>query len=116
MSDRLETIDGKNWEEFLASPTAFLMLGKNGCDNCARWTEELTARLEDAAWWPDVRFGKMLIDTPGLLKFKKANPWLAEVEDLPFNLVYRAGERTRTWAGGGADRLDNRLKRVLGET
>ena len=113
MSERLEMITRDNWEEFLSAPAAVLMLGKTDCANCTRWTEELQGLLANEQWWPTVRFGKMLIDTPGLLKFKKANPWLSEVDDLPFNVLYKDGERVKSYAGGGGDRLDNRLKRVL---
>ena len=113
MSQRLESIDGKNWEEFVAAPAAVLMLGKTDCGNCRVWAEELTELLADGSRWPGVRFGKMLIDTRGLIGFKKASPWLAEVDDLPFNVIYVEGERVKSWAGGGGDRLAKRLARVL---
>ncbi|MHC4223478.1 MAG: thioredoxin domain-containing protein [Planctomycetota bacterium] len=114
MSDRLESIDGANWEEFISAPVAVLMLGKTDCPACQAWTEELTGMLADAGRWSDVRFGKMLIDTRGLIGFKKANPWLAEVDTLPFNVIYKEGERLKTFAGGGGDRLDKRLGKILG--
>jgi hypothetical protein len=113
MSQRLESIDGKNWEEFVSAPVAVLMLGKTDCNACKDWTEELTELLADATKWPEVRFGKMLIDTRGLIGFKKANPWLAEVDSLPFNVLYAKGERVKSWAGCGTDRLAKRLARVL---
>ena len=113
MSERLEVIDGSNWEEFVSAPVAVLMLGKSDCPACKEWTEELTGLLADAGNWPEVRFGKMLIDQRGLIGFKKANPWLAEVDTLPFNLIYKDGERLKSYAGGGGDRLGNRLRRIL---
>ena len=39
--DRLEAIDGTNWETFLEAPWAVLMLGKSDCEHCAEYTEEL---------------------------------------------------------------------------
>jgi hypothetical protein len=113
MSERLEAVDGENWEEFVSAPFAVLMLGKTDCNACKDWTEELTGLLADASRWSGVRFGKMLIDTRGLIGFKKANPWLAEVTDLPFNVLFVDGERRKSWAGCGADRLAKRLERVL---
>ena len=79
--DRLEMIDGQNWEAFLGAPFA-------------------------------VRFGKMLIDKGGLVGFKRANRWLAEVDVLPYTLVYRNGEKVSEFAGGGIGRLQSRLERL----
>ncbi len=106
---RLETINGTNWREFLAAPRAVLILAKTTCAACAAWSEELTSFLEGDPRFADVRFGTMYLDRPGLIDFKRGNPWLAEVEDLPFNLLYVDGERRKSWPGGGIDRLVDRL-------
>ncbi len=110
---RLETITRENWEDFLAAPAAVLMLGKSDCPACAVWTEELTTFLENDSEWVSVRFGKLLLDQPGLGGFKKANPWLAGLKDLPLNLIYIEGEKVKEFLGSGADRLANRLRRLL---
>jgi len=106
---RLEIIDGSNWRELLAAPRAVLILAKTTCAACAAWSEELTAFLDADPRLADVRFGKMYLDRPGLIDFKRGNPWLAEVEDLPFNLLYEHGERRKSWPGGGVERLVDRL-------
>jgi len=108
----LELLDRETWEAFTQAPLAFLMLGKKDCEHCAKWTDELTAFLAADTEFAAARFGKLLIDTPGLGAFKKANPWLAEVEVLPYNLLYQAGQRVKDWPGGGIDRLVNRLRRI----
>jgi hypothetical protein len=110
--NRLEILDGSTLPELLAAPKAVLMLSKTDCAACIAWTEELSAALEDASLWPDVRFGKVFLDKPGLAAFKKANPWLAEVHDLPYMLIYANGERFKAWAGGGRERLANRLAQL----
>jgi len=110
----LEAIDGTNWQEFVGSPAAVLMLGKSDCQHCAEWTEELETYLGEESARRDVRFGKMLLDTPGLIGFKRANDWLAEVDHLPFNVVYQAGERVKSFPGGGIERLTRRIERVFG--
>ncbi|MBM82623.1 MAG: hypothetical protein CMJ78_18830 [Planctomycetaceae bacterium] len=110
---RYETLDGSNWEEFIQSPYAVLILGKTTCENCARWTDELTAYLETDSEFVSVRFGKLLLDQPGLIGFKKANLWLAEVDVLPYNLIYANGEKVKDYAGGGLSRLQNRLRRIM---
>lgn len=114
-SNRLEKIDGQNWEAFVASPAAVLMLGKSDCEACAAWTTELEAFLATDARWRHVRFGKLLLDKPGLISFKRANPWIAELDVLPTNVVYANGQESKRFAGGGVDRLVTRLERGIGE-
>jgi hypothetical protein len=106
----VETVDGGNWREFIASPRAVLMIGKSDCPACGAWNEELNGFLGSDAKWTDVRFGKMLLDKGGLIEFKRANPWLADVEELPFNVLYARGERVKSWPGSGVERLVTRLE------
>jgi hypothetical protein len=110
---RLEGLDASSWEAFVASPAAVLVLGKSDCAACAQWTAELEAWLADSSRWPAVRFGKLFLDTPGLIGFKRANPWVAELDVLPSTQIYVAGERTKSFAGGGAARLETRLRRTV---
>ena len=109
---RLEAIDGGTWEEFVGSPAAVLVVGKSDCAACARWSAELDAHLGDASRWPKVRFGKVLLDTPGLAGFKRANPWVADLDVLPSTQIYVRGERVTSFAGGGVSRLESRLRRI----
>jgi hypothetical protein len=108
----LETVDGRTWEEFLRAPVAVLMLGKSDCPACAAWTDELTRFLETDDEWRHVRFGKVLLDRGGLVGLKRAHPWIAELDVLPFTQIFTAGERSKSFAGGGVDRLVNRLRQV----
>ena len=108
---RLEELGPANWEEFLASPRAVLVLGKSDCDACGKWSAELTEWLEDPTRWPDVRFGKLMLNTPGLIAFKRANPWVASIDMLPHTILYTNGAKTKEFAGGGIDRLETRLRR-----
>lgn len=112
---RLEKINRENWREFLASPTAVLMLGKSDCEACGKWTEELTTFLEEDTEWSSVRFGKLELDRGGMAEFKKENgSWLQELDDLPYTVIYSSGERVKEFFGSGVDRLVNRLRRVVG--
>jgi hypothetical protein len=115
VTDRLEAIDGANWETFLASPWAVLMLGKSDCEHCAEYTEELHGYLAGASAPAEVRFGKMLLDRGGLASFKRANPWLADVDVLPYTLIYRGGQKVGEFAGSGVGRLQSRLERLRTE-
>jgi len=112
MARELETVDGENWKAFTEAPAAVLVLGKTDCDNCLRYGSELTEFLATDREFGDVRFGKMMLDQRGLIDFKRANPWLAEVDALPFTVIYVGGERTKSFAGGGVDRLLSRLRRI----
>jgi hypothetical protein len=114
-NDRLEKIDGTNWEAFLAAPAAVLMIGKSDCEACATWTTELESFLASDERWRHVRFGKLLLDKPGLISFKRANPWIAELDVLPTNVLYVNGKESKRFAGGGVDRLVTRLERGVGE-
>jgi len=109
----LEAVGRENWEELVNAPVAYLMLGKGDCDHCAEWTAELKTFLEseDGKEFEGVRFGKMLLETPGLGGFKKANPWIAGLTGLPHNIVYVNGEQKKEWSGKGLSRLLNRLRR-----
>jgi len=109
----LEIIDRNSWEEFLNHSPAVLMLGKNDCQACAEWTEELTTWLGSGDAPEQVRFGKILLDTPGMGRFKIAQPWVSGVDILPFNAIFIDGERVKEWAGGKLTRLQNRLERLL---
>jgi hypothetical protein len=113
---RLEAIDGTTWAAFLAAPWAVLMLGKSDCEHCAAYTEELHAFLAADATYGDIRFGKMVLDKGGLASFKRANPWLAEVDILPYTLIYRGGEKVAEFAGGGIARLQSRLERLRSDS
>jgi hypothetical protein len=110
---RLEAVDGGSWQDFAASPAAVLVLGKSDCEACASWSAELASFLERDERFAQVRFGKLLLDRPGLVSFKRANPWLAEVDVLPFNVIYVRGEPVKRFAGGGTERLVGRLERAL---
>jgi hypothetical protein len=112
---RLEPIDGTCWEGLLGAPWSVLMLGKSDCDHCNEFTEELHAFLAADQTYTDVRFGKILLDRGGLASFKRANPWLADVDVLPYTLIYMAGEKVAEFVGGGIGRLESRLERLRSE-
>jgi hypothetical protein len=113
---RLEALDGTTWEAFLAAPWSVLMLGKSDCDHCNEYTEELHGFLTDDHSYADVRFGKILLDRGGLASFKRANPWLADVDVLPYTLIYKGGQKMAEFAGGGIPRLEARLERLRTES
>ena len=106
----VELLTKDNWQDFLKEPKAVLMLGKTTCEVCKEWTADLKE-------WSDspegIRFGKINLDEPGWGRFKLQEKWVSEVDVLPFNAIYIDGENKKSWAGGGLDRLSNRLNRFL---
>lgn len=112
----IETIDGSNWQELVTAEAAVLMLASSSCPACAAWTEELTEYLEaHPEAFPGVRFGKILLDQPGLAEFRRANLWMVnEVDVVPYNAIYHEGQRARGFPGGGIERLQRRLERLRG--
>jgi len=112
----LEILDRDTLDEFLASPYAVLILAKTDCAACAAWSAELGESLEGLAaddQLNSVRFGKLVLNQPGLGGFKRSSPWLKDVNDLPFTALYSDNEYRRGFIGSGWQRLVNRLNRVL---
>jgi hypothetical protein len=115
-TNRLETVNDQNWEEFTRSPVAVLVLARSDCPTCGKWTEELTAFLEPDETWERVRFGKINLDGADTEAFRNANEdWLGMVEGVPFNILYLDGTPMTSFAGSGVARLENRLRAVAGE-
>ena len=105
----MEILNQSNWEEFLSSPVSLLILSKTDCQLCDKWFSELESyELPDS-----IRLGKMLLDSPGLGRFKMENNWVANIDILPFNAIFVEGKVKIQWAGGGMDRLQTRLNRFM---
>jgi hypothetical protein len=108
----LQILDKDTIAPFLEHPDRVLILGKSDCAACKAWAAELTAAMEDGSFSSSVPVGKLDLDQRGLGDFKKSSPWLADITDLPFNVIYVADEKQKSWAGAGVDRLKNRLERL----
>jgi hypothetical protein len=108
----LELLTPQSWEAFTKAPLALMMLGKSDCDACKTWSEELDVFLASGNAPTELRVGKLLLDQAGLISFKRANPWIAELDVLPTNVLWSNGARLKTWSGGGVDRLLSRLERL----
>lgn len=108
----LEVVDDSNFEEFLASPAAFLLIGKDGCGPCMEWKASLNSVLSEGGKLPSsVRFGRVIIGEDKLTNFKRVHGvWLSHVREMPYNSVWMNGVLVKEWPGGGdLDRLTNRL-------
>ena len=108
----IEILNADNLAEFETNSNRVLILGKSDCENCKNWQAELNSAIESGEFQSDVSIGKLDLDQRGLGDFKKSNSWLVDVKDLPFNVIYKEDEIQKSYAGGGLDRLVNRLKRL----
>ena len=105
----VEQLNPSTWQEFLEAPAALLVLGKVDCQPCKAWIKALTSQPGDVLNGSQVRVGTLLLDAPGFGQFKMTHPWVALVDVLPFNALYRNGERGAEWAGASIERLLNEL-------
>ena len=42
--------------------------------------------------------GKIVLTQPGCRRFKRANPWLSDVDFLPYTVLYASGEKVDEFA------------------
>ncbi len=107
---KVKTVDDGNWREFLDAPLAILTLSVSTCPACAAWSDELEDWLAEEPRWLDAMFGRVILDSPSVVDFKRENEWLDEIPGLPFTAIFVAGEPRTSLAGGGARRLERRLE------
>ncbi len=93
------------------SDLGVLILAEEGCGACAGYSEEIQS-LEVGGRLEGVVMGKMVLDRPGSSRFKRANPWLRDVEALPYTLVYGGGHKVDEFAASRGSYLLERLARV----
>jgi hypothetical protein len=74
-----------------------LVLAKDDCDNCAAYEADIR-RLHEKGLLGDLVVGKMVLTQPGCRRFKRANPWLSQVDDLPYTVLYTSGEKVDEFA------------------
>ena len=92
-----------------------VVLALSDCEACAAWTKDLEGFLATDREWSDLPFGKALLDQPGLVEFKRENPWLSELDALPFTQIFVHGKPAKGFAGDGIPRLVGRLRSVAAQ-
>ena len=88
----------------MTKPT-LLILGRPTCDDC----QEFYRRLN--AWEPPFPLEVLTLNlrAPEGDEFRFANPWVAAIDFVPFNVLYVNGEPVDQWAGGDLTRLESSL-------
>jgi hypothetical protein len=88
-----------------------LVLAKDDCENCAAYEAEIR-HLHEEGQLGDLVVGKMMLTQPGCRSFKRENPWLREVDVLPYTLLYASGEKVDEFAASKGTYLLERAEDV----
>jgi hypothetical protein len=102
-------VDDETVETVTGAPHGALVLAKDDCDNCAAYEEQIR-RLQDQQLLGDLVVGKLMLTQPGSRAFKKANPWLSDVDFLPYTLLYSSGEKVDEFAASSGTYLLERAE------
>jgi hypothetical protein len=90
-------VDDDTVERVVGARHGALVLAKDDCDNCAAYEAEIR-RLQEEDQLGDLVVGKLVLTQPGCRGFKRANPWLRELDLLPYTLLYASGEKVDEFA------------------
>jgi len=90
-------VDDDTVERVVGAAHGALVLAKDDCDNCAAYEAEIR-RLLEQGHLGDLVVGKVVLTQPGCRGFKRANPWLRNVDFLPYTLLYANGEKVDEFA------------------
>jgi len=104
-------VDDDSVEHVLGAVHGALVLAKDGCDNCAAYEAEIRL-LQEQGRLGDLVIGKIMLTQPGCRRFKRENPWLRDVADLPYTLLYASGEKIDEFAASRGTYLLERAEDV----
>lgn len=93
-----------------ASKPTLLILGRPTCDDCQAFYAAL------AGWKPTRPLEVLTLNlrAPEGDAFRFANPWVAAIDFVPYNVLYVAGEPVDNWTGGDLGRLETALAALEG--
>ena len=90
-------VDDETVDRVVGAPHGALVLAKDDCGSCATYETEIQG-LQDEGLLGDLVVGKMVLTQPGSSRFKRENPWLRDVADLPYTLLYADGVKVDEFA------------------
>ena len=90
-----------NWDSFVNKKITLVIFEKSDCEQCEKLSNEI---INDAG---DYNFDicKLRLDTPGSSQIKLSNPWISNIDILPFCVVFKEGQMTDSWAGSDFARI-----------
>lgn len=122
MSDNAPTTDATpseymrvtddTFENLLAAERAVLVIGKSDCGYCYQYEKDI-AELVDTPAYAGIVFGKLVLDERGSTQIKRANPWIADLEELPYTVLYRDGNPVSAFAASKASYLKEQLQETF---
>jgi hypothetical protein len=90
-------VDDDTLDRVVGVPHGALVLAKDDCDNCAAYEAEI-GRLQEGGLLGDLVVGKLVLTRPGSRRFKRENPWVRNVDFLPYTVLYASGEKVDEFA------------------
>ena len=90
-------VDDETLDRVVGAPHGALVLAKDDCGNCATYEAEIR-RLQEQDLLGDLVVGKIVLTQPGSSGFKRDNPWLRDVADLPYTVLYADGVKVDEFA------------------
>lgn len=112
MGARYVKLDDTNISNFLKSQHAVLVLGKSTCGNCHEYDSGIVAII-DRPEYGSLSFGKVILDEPGSIMFKRNNPWISQIELLPYTVLYANGLKVAEFAASNVKYLEEKLKEAF---
>jgi len=90
-----------NWDSFVNKKITLVIFEKSDCEQCENLSNEI---INDTG---DYNFGicKLRLDAPGSSQIKLSNPWISNIDILPFCVVFKEGQMTDSWAGSDFARI-----------
>lgn len=95
-----------NWKEIISLPLSVVVFSKDDCQNCKLWID----KLHDLKDFEDITFAIINLSDKGLGKIKIENPWISQIDILPFNALFINGKLRDNWSGANEDRLIQIIK------
>jgi hypothetical protein len=111
-SSEIARVNDHNLGDLLRSEHAMLILSRRDCNPCMAFQEALDALL-DQGQLHEISIGKMVLNEPGSARFKRANPWLADLRVLPYVILYRRGREQNRFVPSSAAHLMRQLEETF---
>jgi peroxiredoxin (alkyl hydroperoxide reductase subunit C) len=111
--DAIQEVTDADIPDVLRQERVALVLTRRDCGYCATYLTEIEAFLRSGEL-EGIAVYKVVLDAPGARMFKRHNPWLADVDALPYTVLYHRGERVEMFAASKGRYFVERFVRLFG--
>jgi hypothetical protein len=112
--DSILSVDDSNLGQLLRAQRAALILTTSACGYCADYTAQVAA-LQARGTLDGVLVGKIVLDRPGVQRFKRDNFWLGRLAALPYTVLYRHGRQVDGFGASGGAYLLERVAEAMSD-